>query len=189
MIFWRKQMMILKICKQDVLGLDWKPSFESVEINYWQDLFWRDKLIHLSGVHIFKSTFWYCCVIYCNAWPNHVSSFVIFLFYFIMLFYLKLWLYTLYSLSYWVYIGNLNHVRHLHMKTNLVYQLYCAQAFGSLAIKASKSYWQLNITKTIATWYTITWDIFLDYLYNVSFIVNFNFFYELHMLYYIVVLH
>ena len=72
-------------------------------------------------------------------------------------------------------MGCCSHVEHSHVKTNLEYQLYRVQAIGSLSIENFKKLltpdqYKKCITKTIATWYSLTRDLFLDYLYNVSFI-------------------
>ena len=68
-----------------------------------------------------------------------------------------------------------SYVEHSHVKTNLVHQLYRVQTIGSLSNENLKNLltpdqYKKYITKTIATWYLLTRDLFLDYLYNVSFI-------------------
>jgi hypothetical protein len=72
-------------------------------------------------------------------------------------------------------MGCCSHVEHSYVKTNLVHQLYCVQAIGSLRIENFKNLltpdqYKKCITKTIATWYSLTRDLFLDCLYNISFI-------------------
>ena len=72
-------------------------------------------------------------------------------------------------------MGYCSHVEHSHVKINLVHQLYRVQAVGSLPIENFKNLLTPDqhekcITKTIATWNSLTCDLFLDYLYNVNFI-------------------
>ena len=72
-------------------------------------------------------------------------------------------------------MGCCNHVECSYVKTNLVHQLYRMQAIGSLRIENFKNLltpdqYKKCITKTIATWYSLTRYIFLDYLYNICFI-------------------
>lgn len=66
-----------------------------------------------------------------------------------------------------------SHVEHPHVKTNLIHQLYWVQAIGSLPIESFKNLltndqYKKCVTKMIVTWYSLTRDIFLDYLYNIS---------------------
>ena len=68
-----------------------------------------------------------------------------------------------------------NHVEHSHVKTDLVHQVYRVQAIGSLRIENFKNLltsdqYKKYIINTIAMWYSLTRDLFLDYLYNVNFI-------------------
>ena len=82
---------------------------------------------------------------------------------------------------YWICIGCFSHIEHSYVKTKLVHKLYRVQAIGSLRIENFKNLltpdqYKKCITKIIATWYSLTRNLFLDYLYNVSFISLFTLF-------------
>lgn len=76
----------------------------------------------------------------------------------------------------YTHIGYFNHVEHSHVKTNLVHHLYRVQVIGNLLIQNFKNLLTLDqykkcLTKRIATWYLLIWDLILDYLYNASFLI------------------
>ena len=63
-----------------------------------------------------------------------------------------------------------SHVEHSHVKTNLVHQLYRVQTIGSLSNENFKNLLTLDqykkyITKTIATWYSLTRDLLGLFIY------------------------